>query len=223
MENLLKREKEKLIREKEIIAAAERIFCIKGYEDASMDEIAKEAQFTKRTLYQYFENKEDLYFAVVLKGFKKLFSKITEANKKELTGYEKLEKSCRDYYQFYRDNPEIFSLINYWGHVKSKSSEESRNKSELIQFNNILFQNAAEIIEEGKADGSIQLELDSEKTAISLVYLMTGFFNQLSTTGDNFTQHFSLDKEEFSLYTINLVIKSFKRSKAIIATRKGTA
>jgi len=222
MESLSKRDKEKQAHEKEILTAAEKIFCLKGYEDASMDEIAKEAQFTKRTVYQYFENKDDLYFAVVLRGYKKLFLKITEVNKRQQSGYEKLEKSCRSYYQFYRENPDFVRLINYWGHVRKKSTEEGRNKNELIQFNKIMLQDIKEIIEEGRADGSIQYELDSEKTALSLMFLITGFFKQLTSTGDNFTDFFSLNPEEFSFYTIDLVIKPLKRSKTITATRKGT-
>lgn len=222
MDNLSKRDKEKLVHEKEILTAAEKIFCRKGYEASSMDEIAKEAQFTKRTVYQYFENKDDLYFAIVLKGFNKLFSKVTEANKEEQTGYEKLEQSCRSYYQFYRDNPDFVRLMNYWGHVRRKSTDDGKNKNELIQFNDKMFYEFKEIIEKGKGDGSIQYDLDSEKTALCLLYLITGFFNQLSANGDNFTEYFSLDQEDFSFTTMDLIIKPLKRSRTMSATRKGT-
>ena len=68
MENISRRDREKLTRENEIIQAAENIFRLEGYENASMDDIAREAQFTKRTLYQYFPSKDDLFFAVLLKG-----------------------------------------------------------------------------------------------------------------------------------------------------------
>ncbi len=54
-----KRAKERQLRETGMIKAAETVFCRNGYEAASMDEIAKAAQFTKRTLYQYFESKEE--------------------------------------------------------------------------------------------------------------------------------------------------------------------
>ncbi len=223
MENLSRRDKEKQTHEKEIIASAERIFCLKGYENAGMDEIAKEAQFTKRTVYKHFENKDELYFAVVLKGLKKLFLKISESNKNEQTGYEKLERSCRSYYQFYKENPEFIRLYNYWGNVRRKSADEGRYKNELVQFSKAMVQVIHDIIEEGKADGSIQYVPDSEKTALSLMFLITGFFNQLSTNGDSFAGFSPADREEIGFYPIELLIKPLKRSRAITATRKGTA
>lgn len=223
MENLSKREKEKQANEKIILDAAEKIFLCKGYEDASMDEIAKEAQFTKRTVYQYFENKDELYFTVVLKGFQELFSRINDVKQKRQTGYDKLERVCRIYYQYYRDNPEMMRLMNYWGHVRRKLTEECGSKAELIQFNKNMAFGLAEIIEEGQADGSIRHEPDPGKTALSLMFLITGFYNQLTTTGDNFMEFFSLEHKEFIHETIDLVIKPLKRNKTVIATRKGTA
>lgn len=223
MENLSRRDKEKQAHEKEIIAAAERIFCLKGYEDAGMDEIAKEAQFTKRTVYQYFENKDELYFAVVLKGLKRLFSKISEANKKEQAGYEKLERSFRCFYQFYKENPDFMRLLNYVGNVRRRSAEEGRYKNELSRFNDAMFHDILNIIEEGKADGSIQYILDSEKAALCLMFLITGFFNQLSANGDGFTDYIAPGQDDLGFYPIELIIKPLKRSKTITATRKGTA
>lgn len=223
MENLSRRNKEKQAHEREILAAAERIFCLKGYDDASMDEIAKEAQFTKRTVYQYFENKDDLYYAVVLKGYRKLFAMITEANKKERSGYEKLERSCRSYYQFYRENPEMIRLLNYLGNVQRKSQAGAKNRNALIEFNRIMLRDITDIIEEGKADGSIQFVLDTDKTALCLMFLVTGFYNQLYAAGNDFTEQFSTDQEEFSFYAVDLLIKPLKRTRTIATTRKGTA
>lgn len=44
-----------------IINAATQIFLKKGFESASMDEIAAAAGVSKRTVYQHFENKEQLF------------------------------------------------------------------------------------------------------------------------------------------------------------------
>lgn len=223
MENLSKRDKEKQSHEKVILSAAEKIFCLKGYEDASMDEIAREAKFTKRTVYQYFENKDDLYFAVVLRGLRKLMTRINEANRREPTGYDKLEATFKTYERFYRENREFVGLINYWGQIRGATKETGKNKIELIRFNHEMLQNMAHIIDEGKSDGSILSGQDTEKTAACLMLLITGFYSQLSVTGENFKDFFSEDPEGISFHAIDLVIKPLKRNKTVMTTRKGTA
>ena len=49
-----------------ILAAGEREFARRGYERASMEEIARRSQVTKALLYQHFETKRDLYTACAL-------------------------------------------------------------------------------------------------------------------------------------------------------------
>jgi len=44
-----------------IIQAATKIFSEKGYQDTSMEDIAKEIGVTKATLYSYFDGKKDIY------------------------------------------------------------------------------------------------------------------------------------------------------------------
>lgn len=48
-----------------VIDAAERIFLDQGYANASMDGIAAEAGVSKRTVYNHFASKQDLFQAVV--------------------------------------------------------------------------------------------------------------------------------------------------------------
>ena len=48
------------MKQEQIIEAARRLFHQFGFKKVSMDEIAKEAGVTKRTIYMYFESKEEL-------------------------------------------------------------------------------------------------------------------------------------------------------------------
>jgi AcrR family transcriptional regulator len=47
-----------------ILTAATKLFHEKGFSQATTDEIAAEAQITKRTMYRYFSSKEDLLSAI---------------------------------------------------------------------------------------------------------------------------------------------------------------
>jgi hypothetical protein len=83
-----------------------------------------------------------------------------------------------------------------------------------MQQNNEMFQAMAMVIKAGQEDGSIKIGLDAQKTAFSLIFLITGFFNQLAATGETFTGHFGLNLEDFSLYTVDMLMRTLKNDKA---------
>lgn len=47
-----------------LIAAATEVFARRGFEGASLEEIAETAGFTRGAIYKHFDGKEDLFFAV---------------------------------------------------------------------------------------------------------------------------------------------------------------
>ena len=65
-----RRERERLRRRQEILAAALELFSEKGYHNVSMHEIAEKAEFAIGTLYKFFRNKEDLYKALMMEKAK---------------------------------------------------------------------------------------------------------------------------------------------------------
>jgi AcrR family transcriptional regulator len=56
-----RKQREKERRRQEIIAAAREIFSAKGFNSATMEEIASKAELSPGTLYLYFKNKEELH------------------------------------------------------------------------------------------------------------------------------------------------------------------
>lgn len=47
-----------------LVASARHVFATRGFEGASLDEIADAAGYTRGAIYKHFANKEDLFFAV---------------------------------------------------------------------------------------------------------------------------------------------------------------
>lgn len=60
-----RRQRERERHRQEILEAAERVFVERGYEAATVEQIAREAQFAVGTLYLFFKGKEDLYRSVI--------------------------------------------------------------------------------------------------------------------------------------------------------------
>ena len=64
-EALSRREREKLAHRADIMDAALRVFARKGFFQATLDEIAQEAEFSKGALYLYFSSKEDILYTAL--------------------------------------------------------------------------------------------------------------------------------------------------------------
>ena len=96
-----RKEREKEQRKNDIVDAAERVFFDKGHENATMDDVAEEAELSKGTLYLYFKNKEDLYLAIHLRGNRILHSLFEKAVKNQKTGIEKTRAIGKAYIEFY--------------------------------------------------------------------------------------------------------------------------
>jgi AcrR family transcriptional regulator len=60
-----RRERERQMRRMEILGAARRVFAERGYEHATLEEIAGGAEFAKGSLYNYFSSKDELFREVV--------------------------------------------------------------------------------------------------------------------------------------------------------------
>jgi TetR/AcrR family transcriptional regulator len=105
---------EKLQRRRYITDAAEKLFFSRGYDNVTMDDIAKEVGLTKKSLYLYFTNKESLFFEVVLRGTRILNALVKEYVKRSKTGFESLWDIEHAYYSFARKYPEYDRACNYF-------------------------------------------------------------------------------------------------------------
>jgi len=64
-EVITRRERERLMHRKEIMDAAVEVFSKKGFFNATLDEIAQKAEFSKGTIYLYFSSKEELLYSIL--------------------------------------------------------------------------------------------------------------------------------------------------------------
>ena len=101
-------------RRNEIINAGETLFFSKGYENVSLDEIARKVDLGRSTLYLYFENKEELFFAIVRPGNLILNSMIKKAVENAQTGIDKISAFRMAYHEFNRDYSDYIRIYNYF-------------------------------------------------------------------------------------------------------------
>ena len=103
-QKLPRREREKLRQRQEMLAAALDLFSQKGYHNVSMHEIAEKAEFAIGTLYKFFQNKEELYKALVLELCDEFEDSIMRAIEQPQDEVEKLRSYVRAKTEVFRRN-----------------------------------------------------------------------------------------------------------------------
>jgi TetR/AcrR family transcriptional regulator len=170
-----RRQREKEQRKTGIIDAAERLFFSRSYEEVSMDDIAREVELNKATLYLYFKNKETLYATIVLRGIQILKEKYTQCMDMQAPGIVKVALMGQAYYQFSEEYPDYLRLIHFYG--SERFSRENPYTAEIGKGYGACRNILQDAIREGIDDGTIRADLDPFSTSM---YLMISFMGILS-------------------------------------------
>ena len=73
-----------------LVEVARILFAKNGLENTTMNDIAVASKKGRRTLYTYFKNKEELYYAVIETELERLTQKMSEVAIKNISPDEKL-------------------------------------------------------------------------------------------------------------------------------------
>ncbi len=120
-----RKEREKERRRQQIMVAAKRVFSEKGFNKATMEDIAHEAELSPGTLYLYFKNKEELYASLSLRILQYLLIRVEHVNNEDVPGpEEKVKALMAAMFDVYEFDPLI--IINMF-HLQS--SETLKNLS----------------------------------------------------------------------------------------------
>ncbi len=153
-----RKEREKEQRRNDIIDAAERIFFRKGIDNATMDEIAEEAELSKGTLYLYFKSKEELLFAINLRAMKILSDMFRKALSQNKSTIENLLEIGRAYVRFSHEYEHYFTtLLHFEGCENHNLSHELYEKKCLHGDNPMSF--LTEMLRKGVDDGTVRSDI----------------------------------------------------------------
>lgn len=176
-----RRRREAELRREDIVNAAERVFFAKGFERASMDEVAKEAEFSKRTLYVYFSGKEQIYFEIMIRGYRLLLGMLDENFRERgpQSAAEELRCIFFTFFGFSERYPDYFKAIMEYETTDPdvRSGVEDASKAECYRLGEQLFGRLAGALRRGEENGELREGLGGEKAALILWACAVGVFN----------------------------------------------
>src|ERR1039458_4981291 len=105
-----RREREKLRRAQDILSAAERVFAIHGFDAATIEQIAQEAEYATGTIYLYFKDKHALYAALIASKLSAMVDQVEKAAQEAASAdpANGLRNAIRSQFEFHDHNREFF-------------------------------------------------------------------------------------------------------------------
>ena len=149
-----------------IMESASRLFFESGYQESSMDYIAREIGVTKGTLYLYFKNKEELLYEVCRRN-----TNLLEDNLDKMVTEDILE-SAKSFFKAELELPE--HLRFHWIFALGEINKNQRVRKILLES----YENYVKIIssrlEVLKERGLISGDADTRKLSLTMIALHNG-------------------------------------------------
>ncbi len=175
MTALRQREQKKQERREAIIAAAVRVFLERTVQGATMDEIAREADVSKGTLYLYFASKEDLFLSVATQWLDELQAEIEQLRGQPMkSGIELIRAGMKLYTRHALKCPGHFKVAMSWLNVPYSLDDATELYRVYRGAVGKKYEFLVGAIERGKKDGSLRSHEASEKIAVQLWAAMLG-------------------------------------------------
>jgi len=145
----------KAIRRESIIQAAIEIFSKKGFQAATISEIAQRAGVAEGSIYQYFKNKEDLFFSIPVEKTKEFRTQLELHLAGILGTFNKIRKFVWYFLYFFSVNAEYGRML-----MLDMRVSKSFVRTDTYNFLKKSVSHILEIIEEGQREGVIRKDID---------------------------------------------------------------
>jgi AcrR family transcriptional regulator len=133
-----------------ILLAAEKVFAEKGFTKARISEIAKLAEVAEGTVYDYFQNKEDLLLSIPTKRFEQYLRELPETFEIK-NPVRKLRRFIKYHFLLFLTERDFLKVFLFQVLLNKRFY-----KSEAFENLNSYLKVIEAIVEEGKADGSFR-------------------------------------------------------------------
>lgn len=155
-----------------ILEKALALFTDKGYEGASMDDIAKAVGIRKASLYAHFDGKERIFSAIfedILEEYKRTIDELTGS--REEAPLERLEHIFLSFIGYCHNNRKMYFWDRYFYYPPALLKDyihDQTNETQILFLERIRYW-----MERGMQDGAIRIS-DADGMVLAYYYLMIG-------------------------------------------------
>lgn len=199
-----------------ILAAAERLFAEKGTEKTTMDDIARESEYSKATLYVYFQSKDEIVNAILLSSMILLQKKIDEAIKSNSNWFHAYDAVCEAIIRFYGDNPTAYDAIS--GSMPPVVTDEEKldkGVRDILQVGDVTNRILADFLKRGAVEGVVRIELPPTETVLLLWAALSGMVKMADSKSQYIDRTLKVEKEEFMRHGTRMLLDSITKGRSV--------
>jgi len=194
-----RKERDYLRHKSEIIETAEELFAEEGYYNVTMDMIAENSEYSKGSLYNYFESKEVLFFEILNNKTEILEIGLNKRVSESLTIVDKLNAFIEFYLDFFTENIGFFRIAE----TEKYNLANFTQKKMMLTLRKKYFNHLEKIRSIVKLDQKIK-----EEESILIASAISGMLNGLITR--NFLFEKKIEIERIKTFAKNKILTLIK-------------
>lgn len=169
-----------------ILEAAEELFIRNGIDNVSISAIASAARIARKTLYEYFPNKQEIAWALMQTITDERTSNMEQPRVAEGNGFQQIEFFMHHLVNLLEAHPEHFRFISEFNNLYAREGDPTRVRQIFGKREDPLIQ----MIHQGIADGSICPDVDAELLSAALLNLVSGMNSRFVLLGDQISAEY---------------------------------
>ena len=209
------REQEK--RRAVILNAARALFAKNGIESTSMGDIGKKARLSRSLLYEYFQDREEVYLAIVKDALGELSRAFVQAAQDQTTGLNRIVAIGWAYFEFAQNKKDYFNALMHFSALPLNTKRFPANTqpkkvfSEILEIANAVNELLCSQIVLGIEDKSIRANISNPmQVALSLWASTSGLIQTSFTKGPMFESTYNIGVRDLYAQGIDLLTKGIK-------------
>lgn len=192
-----KKETVAMLHREQIMLAAEEIFSRKGFLQTTISDISKASNYSRRTIYAYYESKEDILHHIIEKGLlalKKNIKDILNEKSEFIPRYFDICKALKNYHQNY---PHSLESVNQTQTEKLDFDNLPVKVKAILTLGTEINELLAQFIDKGKNDGIVCDDIVTMQTVYILWVNITSLLTLVQTKGNFLTHYLKITEEDF--------------------------
>ena len=177
-----------------------------------MDDIAREAEYSKATLYVYFQSKEEIINAILLSGLVLLKKKLHEAIESPAGWLERYDAVSRVIVRFYDENPTAYDAATGVMPLPGASEEVQKGQADIIRVAGEIDQEMAAFLVSGTEEGVVRSKLPPMETVMLFWAALSGIIHMAAARESYLRETLGVSREEYLAHGARLLLASLTKA-----------